>query len=90
LYYFHNKFKIFKKPKKTFLVGFFRWVFWVGFLLATLPAAQRSSPHPGLSGRSPPAGRSAASPGKKRKKNLRNYLLLVKMFIFENTYFLYT
>jgi hypothetical protein len=22
----------FKKPKKTFFVGFFRWDFWVGFL----------------------------------------------------------
>ncbi len=34
MYYFHKKFKILKKPKKTpkktFLVGFFRWVF-LGF-----------------------------------------------------------
>jgi hypothetical protein len=32
LYYFHKKLKIKKKQKKTFLVGFFRWVFFmVGF-----------------------------------------------------------
>ncbi len=35
-----------KKPKKTFLVGFFRWVFlggffWVGFLLPTLQPRRR-------------------------------------------------
>jgi hypothetical protein len=40
LYYFQKKFKIKKKTKKkTFLVGFFRWgfwVLWVGFLLPTL------------------------------------------------------
>jgi hypothetical protein len=55
LYYFQKKIKNFKKPKKkpkkTFLVGFFRWVFWgffgwvflggffwVGFLMPTLLA----------------------------------------------------
>ncbi len=44
MYYFHKKLKIKKKtsetPKKTFLVGFFMWFFWVfwsGFLLPTLP-----------------------------------------------------
>jgi hypothetical protein len=39
LFSYKNKNK--NKPKKTFLVGFFRWVFlggffWVGFLLPTL------------------------------------------------------
>jgi hypothetical protein len=43
----------------------------VGFLLATLPAARRSSPPPGLSGRSPPAGRSATSPRKKIEKKVK-------------------
>jgi hypothetical protein len=36
-YYFHKKFKIKKKPKKTFLVGFlggFFWVFLGGFFNA--------------------------------------------------------
>jgi hypothetical protein len=50
LYYFHKKLKI-KKTKKTFL-GFFRWVFWVGFLLATLregdlPEVLRPAPSQG-------------------------------------------
>jgi hypothetical protein len=42
LYYSHKKLKIKKKTKKTFLVGFFRWFFWVGFLLPTLPGGQRA------------------------------------------------
>ncbi len=46
LYYFHKKYKKFKKPKKNILSGFFRLVFlggflggffWVGFILPTLP-----------------------------------------------------
>jgi hypothetical protein len=34
LYYFHKNKKT--KTKKTFVVGFFGWVFLVGFLLPTL------------------------------------------------------
>jgi hypothetical protein len=34
LYYFHKKIKNLKNPKKTFLVGFFRWVFLGGFFNA--------------------------------------------------------
>ncbi len=37
LYYFHKKFKNLKFPKKTFLMCFFRWFFWVflgGFFIA--------------------------------------------------------
>jgi hypothetical protein len=33
-----RKIKNLKKTQETFLVGFFRWVFWVGFLLPTLQA----------------------------------------------------
>jgi hypothetical protein len=34
LYNFHKKLKIEKNPKYPFLVGFFGWVFLVGFFIA--------------------------------------------------------
>ncbi len=46
MYHFHKKLKIKKTPQKTFLVGLFRWVFWVflgGFYIANpAPAGHRS------------------------------------------------
>jgi hypothetical protein len=39
LYYFHKKLEIKKNPKKTFSVGFFRWVFLGGFFIAN-PVSQ--------------------------------------------------
>ncbi len=42
LYYFLKNKKIYKNPKKTFLLLFLGGFFWVGFLLPTLPAGPPS------------------------------------------------
>jgi hypothetical protein len=61
----NEKFK--KKPKNPFLVGFFRWVFWVGFLLPTLAEGQTLGHRPGGGGEQQPhhhqQGHSVADPG---------------------------
>jgi DnaJ-domain-containing protein 1 len=43
LYYFHRKIKFKKSQKRTFLVGFYRWVILGGFFIANPGSVSSSS-----------------------------------------------
>jgi hypothetical protein len=55
-----------QKPKKKLFPGFFRWVFWVGFLLPILAEGQALGHRPGGGGEQQPhhhqQGHSVADP----------------------------